>query len=89
MTDAEKLAAWRSEAALRAASLAQAETEHGLAEAEARGAEPLRSELVLRKRAEALRATFRAAGVDHMRIEAGSDYVRRLIAFLRIHGKRD
>ena len=29
------------------------------------------------ERAAALRETFRAAGVDHLRIEAGSDYVRR------------
>lgn len=41
------------------------------------------------QRAEALRETFRTAGVDHLRIEAGSDYVRHLIAFLRVHGKRD
>ena len=41
------------------------------------------------QRAETLRATLHAAGIDHLRIEAGSDYVRRLIAFLRIHGKRD
>ncbi|MEO8843075.1 MAG: AAA family ATPase [Kofleriaceae bacterium] len=61
LADAEKLAGWRSEAAVRTASLAQAETEHGLAEAEARGAEPLRSELVVRRRAEALRGVWDAA----------------------------
>ena len=36
-----------------------------------------------------LRAAFHASGIDHVRIEAGSDYVRRLVAFLRIHGRRD
>ena len=41
------------------------------------------------QRVATLREVFRAAGVDHLRIEAGSDYVRRLIGFLRIHGKRD
>jgi uncharacterized protein (DUF58 family) len=46
-------------------------------------------EAAANERAAALRETFRAAGVDHLRIEAGSDYVRRLIAFLRVHGKRD
>ena len=33
-------------------------------------------------RAAELQATFRGAGVDHLRIEAGCDYLRRLIPFL-------
>jgi uncharacterized protein (DUF58 family) len=41
------------------------------------------------QRAEALRETFRTAGIDHLQIEAGSDYVRGLLTFLRRHGKRD
>jgi uncharacterized protein (DUF58 family) len=41
------------------------------------------------ERAKALRASLRAAGIDHLQIEAGSDYVRRLLTFLRLHGKRD
>ena len=40
-------------------------------------------------RAEDLRNRFRAARVDHLRIEAGTDYVRRLVAFLHAHGKKD
>ena len=40
-------------------------------------------------RREHLVEVFRAAGVDHLRIEAGSDYVRRLVSFLHVHGKRD
>ncbi|HEX7703680.1 MAG TPA: AAA family ATPase, partial [Kofleriaceae bacterium] len=81
LADAEKLAVWRSEATLRAASLAQAETEHGLAEAEARGAEPLRSELVLRRRAEALRGVWdEAARLDRQHSIAQGDLARAAAA---------
>jgi DNA repair protein SbcC/Rad50 len=81
LADAEKLAVWRSEATLRSASLAQAETEHGLAEAEARGAEPLRSELVLRRRAEALRGVWdEAARLDRQHSIAQGDLARAAAA---------
>jgi len=42
-----------------------------------------------RAQVEEMRGVFRAAGIDHLRIEAGSDYLRRLVAFLDRHGKRD
>jgi len=42
-----------------------------------------------RKRASELQALFRAADIDHLRIEAGSDYLGRLIVFLRSRSKRD
>jgi uncharacterized protein (DUF58 family) len=36
-----------------------------------------------------LRETLRGAGVDHLRMAAGSDYFPGLVRFLRVHGKRD
>jgi uncharacterized protein (DUF58 family) len=42
-----------------------------------------------RDRAEGLRGAFRKAGVDHLSIEAGTDYTRRLVAFLQTRAKRD
>jgi uncharacterized protein (DUF58 family) len=33
--------------------------------------------------------TLRSAGVDHLRIESGSDYFPDLVRFLRVHGRRD
>jgi uncharacterized protein (DUF58 family) len=35
-----------------------------------------------------LRETLSSAGVDHLRIETGTDYFPLLVAFLRVHGKR-
>jgi len=58
LAEAERLAQWDTEATVRAAALAQAEREHALAAAEARGAEPVREELGLRRRAEALRPAW-------------------------------
>ena len=42
-----------------------------------------------RAQLEDLRGIFRAAGIDHLRIETGTDYLSRLAGFLRRHGKRD
>ena len=42
-----------------------------------------------RAQLEELRGIFRAAGIDHLRIETGTDYLRKLVGFLRRHGKRD
>jgi exonuclease SbcC len=58
LADAERLAHWRAEAAVRAAALEEAVREHSIADAEARGAEPVRAELGLRRRAEALRPAW-------------------------------
>ncbi|MEO6776751.1 MAG: AAA family ATPase [Kofleriaceae bacterium] len=58
LAEAERLAQWLAEAVVRAAALAGADREHALAEAEARGAEPLREELGVRRRAEALRPVW-------------------------------
>jgi len=58
LADAERLAQWLAEAGVRATALAEAERALALAEAEARGAEPLREELGLRRRAEALRPAW-------------------------------
>ena len=55
---AAQLAQWRTEASVRAAAVQAVELEHAIAEAEARGAEPLRTELALRRRAEALRGVW-------------------------------
>ncbi len=55
---AQQLALWRGEASVREAAVTAAEGEHAIAVAEARGAEPLRTELVLRRRAEALRGAW-------------------------------
>jgi uncharacterized protein (DUF58 family) len=41
-----------------------------------------------RRHATELQSVFRSAAVDHLRIEAGSDYMRRLVAFLERHGKK-
>ena len=41
-----------------------------------------------RKRVEALASLFRSAGVDGLTIEAGSNYLPNLIAFLRRHARR-
>ena len=46
-------------------------------------------EQAARRRLEGLKAIFAAAGVDHLRVEAGTDYLRRLVAFLERRGKRD
>lgn len=40
-------------------------------------------------RAAHLRDVFRGAGIDHLAIEAGSDYIQPLIGFLRGRGRRD
>jgi len=40
-------------------------------------------------RAARLGEIFREAKVDHLRIEAGVDYVPRLVSFLRMRGRRD
>lgn len=40
-------------------------------------------------RAVCLGEIFREAKVDHLRIEAGTDYVPRLVSFLRMRGRRD
>ena len=55
---AQQLAQWRGEASVRAAAVTAAEGEHAIGVADARGAEPLRTELVLRRRAEALRGVW-------------------------------
>ena len=55
---ATQLAQWRTEAAVRVAAVEAARAEHALAEAEARGAEASRTELALRRRAEALRGVW-------------------------------
>ncbi|MEO8552791.1 MAG: AAA family ATPase, partial [Kofleriaceae bacterium] len=57
-TAAEKLAGWRAEASRRDGALAEATAEHALAEAAAREAGPLRDQLVLVRRAEALRPAW-------------------------------
>jgi uncharacterized protein (DUF58 family) len=36
-----------------------------------------------------LRDTLKSAGVDHLRIAAGSEYFPDLVRFLRVHGKRE
>jgi len=41
------------------------------------------------ERAARLQALFRAANIDHLRVEAGADLLRPLIPFLRRHGARD
>ncbi len=41
------------------------------------------------ERALRLREALRAAGADHLRIEAGSDYFPALVRFLRVHGRRE
>ncbi len=46
-------------------------------------------EAAARSRTAHQRESFRSAGVDHLEIEAGSDYIRPLIGFLRGRGKRD
>jgi uncharacterized protein (DUF58 family) len=46
-------------------------------------------EAAARQRTERLRSAFRSAGVDHLSIEAGSDYTRRLVTFLQGRAKRD
>jgi uncharacterized protein (DUF58 family) len=46
-------------------------------------------EAAARHRTEWLREAFRSAGVDHLSIEAGSDYTRRLVTFLQRRAKRD
>ncbi len=58
LTAAQQLALWRGEASVREAAVAAAGGEHAIAVAEARGAEPLRTELLLRRRAEALRGVW-------------------------------
>jgi uncharacterized protein (DUF58 family) len=40
------------------------------------------------RRSEGLARLFRAAGVDALRIAAGSDYLSSLVAFLRLHAKK-
>jgi uncharacterized protein (DUF58 family) len=40
-------------------------------------------------RAAELQTLFRAADIDHLRIQAGTDYLSRLIVFLRSRSKRD
>jgi exonuclease SbcC len=78
--DAEKLAHWRAEAVVRASSLAQAESEHAIAEAEARGAEPVRSELVVRRRAEALRGIWdEASRLDRQHSIAQGELARAAV----------
>jgi len=91
VAEAEKLAQWLAEAAVRATALGEAERAHAIAEAEARGAEPLREELGLRRRAEALRpawdeavrterqhaAACRACGSARTRPRAGARARRR------------
>jgi uncharacterized protein (DUF58 family) len=46
-------------------------------------------ESAAREQTAALGALFRSAHIDHLRIEAGTDYLRPLIPFLRLHGARD
>jgi uncharacterized protein (DUF58 family) len=41
------------------------------------------------ERLEQLRETFHSAGIDHLRIHAGSDYFPDLVHFLRVHGSRE
>jgi exonuclease SbcC len=55
---AEELARWRREAERRAGELAQADVAMRAADADALAAEPLRAELELRRRAEALRGVW-------------------------------
>ena len=46
-------------------------------------------EAAARNRTEGLRSALRKAGVDHLSVEAGSDYARRLVTFLQTRAKRD
>jgi uncharacterized protein (DUF58 family) len=40
------------------------------------------------RRSEGLASLFRSAGVDALRIPAGSDYLPKLVAFLRLHARK-
>jgi uncharacterized protein (DUF58 family) len=42
-----------------------------------------------RTHAAKLRALFLSAGIDHLRIEAGADYIGKLVVFLRSRSRRD
>ena len=65
LANAETAARWRDEAARRAAAVAEAETARHATEVAVAEAEPLRAELVLRRRAETLRAVWdEAARLD-------------------------
>jgi uncharacterized protein (DUF58 family) len=44
-------------------------------------------ETVATQRRERLESVFRSAGIDHLRIQAGSDFIPQLARFLRAHAK--
>ncbi len=76
---AEAFARWRAEADARGRELVQAEAAMAAADTEARAAEPLRAELELRRRAEALRGVWDEAA----RLDAQLAIVRGKLAQAR------